>query len=109
MAGPEDVPHRGFGLSTPEPGYRYWPEEHADVVTGFLDALGIEGTTLAGQDWGGLIGLAAAQRRPGAFDRLVLANTWAWPRAASWSGGSTSSSTPSSPPATDGGNPPRPR
>ncbi|RSN54350.1 alpha/beta hydrolase [Amycolatopsis sp. WAC 04182] len=69
----------GFGLSTPKPGYRYWPEEHADVVTGFLDALGIKGATLVGQDWGGLIGLAAAQRRPDAFDRLVLANTWAWP------------------------------
>ncbi len=69
----------GFGLSTPRPGYRYLPEEHADVVTGFVDALGLNGVTLAGQDWGGLIGLAVAQRRPGVFHRLVLANTWAWP------------------------------
>lgn len=69
----------GFGLSTAAPGYRYLPEEHADVVTGFVDALGLDGVTLVGQDWGGPIGLAAAQRRPGAFDRLVLANTWAWP------------------------------
>ncbi|WP_051178537.1 alpha/beta fold hydrolase [Nocardia concava] len=69
----------GFGLSTPKAGYRYLPEEHAEVVTGFVDALGIEGVTLVGQDWGGLIGLAVAQRRPGVFDRLVLANTWAWP------------------------------
>ncbi|MBF6062317.1 alpha/beta fold hydrolase [Nocardia terpenica] len=69
----------GFGLSTPMPGYRYLPEEHADVVTGFVDSLGLEGVTLVGQDWGGLIGLAAVQRRPGAFDRLVLADTWAWP------------------------------
>jgi haloalkane dehalogenase len=69
----------GFGLSTPKPGYRYLPEEHADVVTGFIDALGLNGVTLAGQDWGGLIGLAVAQRRPGVFHRLVLANTWAWP------------------------------
>jgi haloalkane dehalogenase len=69
----------GFGLSTPTPGYRYLPEEHADVVTGFVDALGLKGATLVGQDWGGLIGLAAVQRRPGVFDRLVLANTWAWP------------------------------
>nr|WP_067538084.1 alpha/beta fold hydrolase [Nocardia crassostreae] len=69
----------GFGLSTPKPGYRYLPEEHADVVTGFVDALGLEGVTLVGQDWGGLIGLATAQRRPDVFDRLVLANTWAWP------------------------------
>ncbi|NKE60571.1 alpha/beta fold hydrolase [Lentzea sp. PSKA42] len=95
----------GFGLSTPKPGYRYLPEEHADVVTGFVDALGLDGATLVGQDWGGPIGLAAVQRRPGVFDRLVLANTWAWPvngvlhfeafsrtagglRSASWSDGS---------------------
>jgi haloalkane dehalogenase len=69
----------GFGLSTPRPGYRYLPEEHADVVTGFVDALGLERATLVGQDWGGMIGLAAVQRRPEVFDRLVLANTWAWP------------------------------
>jgi haloalkane dehalogenase len=69
----------GFGLSTPKPGYRYLPAEHAEVVTGFVDALGISGATLVGQDWGGLIGLAVVQRRPGVFDRLVLANTWAWP------------------------------
>ncbi len=69
----------GFGLSTPKPGYRYFPEEHADVVTGFVDALGLDDVTLVGQDWGGPIGLAAAQRRPGVFDRLVLINSWAWP------------------------------
>jgi len=69
----------GFGLSTAAPGYRFLPEEHADVVTGFVDALGLEGVTLVGQDWGGPIGLAVARRRPEAFTRLVLANTWAWP------------------------------
>ncbi|MFI7524299.1 alpha/beta fold hydrolase [Nocardia salmonicida] len=69
----------GFGLSIAKPDYRYLPEEHADVVTGFVDALGLEGVTLVGQDWGGMIGLAVVQRRPEVFDRLVLANTWAWP------------------------------
>ncbi|MBO2447825.1 alpha/beta fold hydrolase [Actinomadura barringtoniae] len=69
----------GFGLSTPKPGYRYLPEDHADVVTGFVDALDLQGVTLVGQDWGGPIGLAAAARRADVFDRLVLANTWAWP------------------------------
>lgn len=69
----------GFGLSTSKPGYRFLPEEHADVVTGFVDTLGLKGVTLVGQDWGGPIGLAVGQRRPGTFDRLVLANTWAWP------------------------------
>ena len=69
----------GFGLSTAKPGYRFLPEEHAEVVARFVDALGLEDLTLVGQDWGGLIGLAVARRRPGLFDRLVLANTWAWP------------------------------
>lgn len=69
----------GFGLSTAKPGYRYLPEEHADVVTSFVDALSINAATLVGQDWGGPIGLAVAQRRPGTFDRFVLADTWAWP------------------------------
>ncbi|MFC8044922.1 alpha/beta fold hydrolase [Nocardia sp. NPDC057353] len=69
----------GFGLSAAAPGYRYLPEQHAEVVNAFVDALGLEGVTLVGQDWGGMIGLAAAQRLPGVFERLVLANTWAWP------------------------------
>lgn len=73
------IDYPGLGLSTPHAGYRYLPEEHADVVTGFVDALGLQEVTLVGQDWGGPIGLAAAQRRPGVFDRLVLVNTWAWP------------------------------
>lgn len=69
----------GFGLSAAKPGYRYLPEEHADVVTSFVETLGLTGITLVGQDWGGPIGLAVGQRRQGTFDRLVLANTWAWP------------------------------
>ncbi|MDN5898483.1 MAG: alpha/beta fold hydrolase [Brachybacterium sp.] len=69
----------GFGLSTPAHDYRYMPEEHADVVGGFVDALGLKDITLVGQDWGGMIGLAAAEQRPETFNRLVLANTWAWP------------------------------
>ena len=73
------VDYPGFGLSVAKPGYRYLPEEHADVVTRFVDELGLAGVTLVGQDWGGLIGLAVAERRRDVFDRLVLANTWAWP------------------------------
>ncbi|MGX1810305.1 alpha/beta fold hydrolase [Nocardia sp. NPDC055321] len=69
----------GFGLSAAKGGYRFLPEEHAEVVTGFVDALGLRDVTLVGQDWGGLIGLAVAQRRAGVFTRFVLANTWAWP------------------------------
>jgi haloalkane dehalogenase len=69
----------GFGLSSPRPGYRCLPEEHTHVLTAFVDALGLSGVTLVAHDWGGPIGLATVEQRPTAFDRLVLANTWAWP------------------------------
>lgn len=69
----------GFGLSSARPGYRYLPEEHAAVVVAFLDHLALSDATLVAHDWGGPIGLSAAEQRPAAFDRLVLANTWAWP------------------------------
>ncbi|QWF83406.1 alpha/beta fold hydrolase [Amycolatopsis sp. CA-230715] len=73
------VDYPGFGLSSAAPGYRYLPEEHAQVVTAFVDSLALSGVTLVAHDWGGPIGLAAAQQRPTAFESLVLANTWAWP------------------------------
>jgi haloalkane dehalogenase len=69
----------GFGLSSPRTGYRYLPEEHARVVTAFVDTLGLRGVTLVAHDWGGPIGLATVQQRPAAFEGLVLANTWGWP------------------------------
>ena len=71
--------HPGFGLSQAGPGYRYSPEEHAEVVGAFLDRLDLSGVTLIAHDWGGPIGLEAAARRPERFAGLVLANTWAWP------------------------------
>ncbi|WP_308205216.1 alpha/beta fold hydrolase [Mycolicibacterium frederiksbergense] len=73
------VDYPGFGLSTAAPGYRYLPTEHAQVIGKFVDALALSQVTLVGHDWGGPIGLAAAQRRPETFSRLVLTNTWAWP------------------------------
>lgn len=69
----------GFGLSEAASGYRYLPEEHAEVVSAFLEHLDLTAVTLVAQDWGGPIGLAAAERNPERFARLVLANTWAWP------------------------------
>jgi haloalkane dehalogenase len=49
------------------------------VVVAFLDHLGLSDATLVAHDWGGPIGLSAAEQRPDMFERLVLANTWAWP------------------------------
>ncbi len=72
-----DLP--GFGLSTGAPGYRYTAQEHADVLVSFLDHLGLSELTLVGHNWGGPLGLYAAEQRPGTFERLVMTNTWAWP------------------------------
>jgi haloalkane dehalogenase len=69
----------GFGLSSAGPDYRYLPEEHAAVVVDFIDHLGLSDVTLVAHDWGGPIGLYAAEQRPDKFEGLVLANTWAWP------------------------------
>jgi haloalkane dehalogenase len=69
----------GFGLSSARPGYRYLPEEHAQVVTAFVDDLGLSGITLVAHDWGGPIGLTTVEQRPAAFTGLVLVNTWGWP------------------------------
>jgi len=40
-----------------------------------LDALDLDGVTLVGQDWGGLIGLRLVAEHPGRFARVVAANT----------------------------------
>jgi haloalkane dehalogenase len=49
------------------------------VIAAFVDDLALSGVTLVAHDWGVPIGLATVQQHPEAFDRLVLANTWAWP------------------------------
>lgn len=72
-----DVP--GFGLSSASPGYRYRAEDHAAVLTAFLDELDLNDVTLVGHNWGGPLGLRTATQHPERFDRFVLSNTWAWP------------------------------
>jgi haloalkane dehalogenase len=69
----------GFGLSTAAPGYRYLAQDHAALVVAFVDHLDLSDLTLVGHNWGGPFGLYAAEQRPDRFQRLVLANTWAWP------------------------------
>jgi haloalkane dehalogenase len=74
-----DLP--GFGLSTPAPGYRFHPQEHATVLARLIECLDLRDYVLMGQDWGGPIGLAAAARSPERVAGLVLGNTWAWSMA----------------------------
>jgi haloalkane dehalogenase len=69
----------GFGLSRARNGCSYLPEDHAQAVSAFIDALDLKEITLVAQDWGGPIGIAAAEQQPERFSGLVIGNSWAWP------------------------------
>ena len=73
------VDHPGFGLSQAAPGYGATPAEHADVLARLVAQLDLRDVTLVLHDWGGPIGLSAAQRDPERYAGLVVTNTWAWP------------------------------
>ncbi len=77
-----DLP--GFGLSKAGAGYGYRPADHATVVEGFCDRLGLEAITLMVNDWGGPIGFWVAGRQPARFKAFVIGNTWAWPVNGDW-------------------------
>jgi len=66
----------GFGRSDKlarreDYSYRF----HVEVMNGFVRALGLEGITLFGQDWGGMIGLRVLVDNLDRFRRLVVGNT----------------------------------
>jgi haloalkane dehalogenase len=67
----------GFGRSD-KPAARtdYTYQRHVDWMTEWLDAVDLRGTTLVGQDWGGLIGLRLLAEQSDRFDRAVAANTF---------------------------------
>ncbi|PSQ76789.1 MAG: alpha/beta hydrolase [Bacteroidetes bacterium QH_8_67_23] len=73
----------GFGLSEKPPltGFSYQPSAHAACVERLIEGLGLTGeVTLVMHDWGGPIGAAFATRHPERVRRLVIFNTWMWPR-----------------------------
>lgn len=67
----------GFGRSDkPKDRHDYTYQRHVDWIRAFIEALDLEGITLFGQDWGGLIGLRLAAEDEKRFDRLIAANTF---------------------------------
>lgn len=72
-----DLP--GFGLSTHDDKFGFTPTEQVSVVVGFVEQLGLTDITLVVHDWGGPIGLRAAQLLHERFVRLVVTGTLAWP------------------------------
>lgn len=70
--------HIGMGLSDKpsDADYAYTLQSRVDDLEALLDHLGLtERITLVLHDWGGMIGLAFAQRHPDRVARLVLMNT----------------------------------
>ena len=66
-----DLP--GFGRSGKASSFDYSIDGYATWLEAFVDHLGLERFSLVVHDWGG-VGLALAQRRPAAIERLVLMN-----------------------------------
>jgi len=65
----------GFGRSD-KPAARedYTYQRHADWTWGLVDALGLDGITYFGQDWGALIGLRLLGEHPDRYARVVIGN-----------------------------------
>ena len=72
-----DLP--GFGLSDAADGFGFTAREQARVVVDFIDHLDLTAVGVMMQDWGGPIGIFAAQARPERIDRLIIGNTFSWP------------------------------
>jgi len=76
-----DLP--GYGLSDKPLDAKYNFRFFEEVLTGFLDALGIKGINLAVHDLGGPVGLFWAVRHPDRVKQLVILNTLVYPQT-SW-------------------------
>jgi len=66
----------GFGKSDKplNPGDHTY-QMHVDVMSHFIEQIGLEGITLFAQDWGGLIGLRVVAEQPNRFARIMISNT----------------------------------
>lgn len=73
--------HVGCGLSSrpTDAEFAYTLESHVHNLETLLDRLGLtRGVTLVMHDWGGMIGMACACRRPERIARIVVLNTAAF-------------------------------
>jgi len=70
----------GMGRSD-KPGddqYEYTLDRRVEDLDQLVMSLGLEGVTLVGHDWGGMVAMAWARRRPECIRRFVMMNTVAF-------------------------------
>jgi pimeloyl-ACP methyl ester carboxylesterase len=65
-----DLP--GFGTSAKPADFDYSVAGHVRWLEAFTEAVGLERFSLVVHDWGGVVGLALAQRMPERIERLVI-------------------------------------
>src|SRR5688572_17407628 len=68
----------GFGQSDKPDDVRYSLDLHADVVAGFIDALGLTDIVLVADDWGGPLGMRDVVARSARYQAVVLMETFLW-------------------------------
>ena len=73
------IDHVGCGLSDKPQDYPYTLTTHIDNLVALIEHLDLKSITLLAHDWGGAIGLGAAERLTSRFARIVLFNTGAFP------------------------------
>jgi len=69
----------GSGLSPDALGHDHSVRANAQILEGFIDALGLQDITMAVHDAGGPAGFLVVMRRPERFRALVISNTFGWP------------------------------
>ena len=72
------VDHVGCGFSDKPSDYSYTLNQHVDNLCRFVEELDLKNVTLIAHDWGGAIGMGAAERLRERFSRIVLMNTAAF-------------------------------
>jgi pimeloyl-ACP methyl ester carboxylesterase len=67
--------HIGCGLSDKPQDYPYTLAQHVANLTALIEQLDLQHITVVGHDWGGAIGLGAAENVSERVDRIALLNT----------------------------------
>ncbi|MBK8343705.1 MAG: alpha/beta fold hydrolase [Bacteroidetes bacterium] len=68
--------HIGFGLSDKPAGYDYSIQNHTATLLKLINNLQLNQFTMLVHDFGGIIGLAAAEQIPEKISKLIILNTW---------------------------------
>ncbi len=68
--------HIGFGLSDKPAGYDYSIQNHTATLLKLITHLQLNQFSMLVHDFGGIIGLAAAEQIPDKISKIIILNTW---------------------------------